>query len=77
MKLPIPKSINRKDFEMECKMSPNDILLKLNWDLIRDGRDTISKFKFLDFKKAFAFMTAIALIKLVTILNGIMFTIKL
>ena len=48
---------------MECKMSPNDILLKLsNWDLVRDGRDAISReFKFLDFKKAFAFMTAIAL----------------
>ena len=38
---------------MECKMSPNDILLKLtNWDLVRDGRDAISReFKFLDFKK--------------------------
>ena len=48
---------------MECKISPELVLKKLNsWKITSDERDAIIKeFAFSDFKNAFSFMTAIAL----------------
>ena len=48
---------------MECKLSLNEVLSKLNsWELTKDGREAVVKeFKFTDFKSAFSFMTSIAL----------------
>ena len=48
---------------MECKLSLNEVLSKLNsWESTKDGREAVVKeFKFVDFKNAFSFMTCIAL----------------
>ena len=48
---------------MECKLSLNEVLSKLNsWELTKDGREAVVKeFKFADFNNAFSFMTSIAL----------------
>ena len=48
---------------MECKLSLNEVLSKLNsWESTKDGREAVVKeFKFVDFKNAFSFMTSIAL----------------
>ena len=48
---------------MECKLSLNEVLSKLNsWELTKDGREAVVKeFKFSDFNNAFSFMTSIAL----------------
>ena len=48
---------------MACKMTSKDVLSKLNsWSIANDDREAVTKeFKFLDFKNAYAFMTAIAL----------------
>ena len=48
---------------MGCKMTPKDVLLKLNsWSMTDDNREAVTKeFKFLNFQNAYAFMTAIAL----------------
>ena len=48
---------------MECKLSLNEVLSKLNsWESTKDGREAVVKeFKFADFKNAFSFMTSIAL----------------
>lgn len=48
---------------MVCKMTPKDVLSKLNsWSMTDDNREAVTKeFKFLNFQNAYAFMTAIAL----------------
>ena len=48
---------------MECKLSLNEVVSKLNsWESTKDGREAVVKeFKFVDFKNAFSFMTCIAL----------------
>ena len=48
---------------MGCKMTPKDVLSKLNsWSMTDDNREAVTKeFKFLNFQNAYAFMTAIAL----------------
>ena len=48
---------------MECKLSLNEVLSKLNsWELTKDGREAVVKeFKFSDFNNAFSFMTSIAI----------------
>ena len=48
---------------MECKLSLNEVLSKLNsWESTKDGREAVVKeFKFTDFNNAFSFMTSIAL----------------
>ena len=48
---------------MGCKMTPKDVLSKLNsWSITDDNREAVTKeFKFLNFQNAYAFMTAIAL----------------
>ena len=48
---------------MACKISTKEVLLQLNsWSAENDKRDAITKeFKFSNFKKAFSFMTSIAL----------------
>ena len=48
---------------MGCKMTPKDVLSKLNsWSMTDDNREAVPKeFKFLNFQNAYAFMTAIAL----------------
>ena len=48
---------------MGCKLSLDEALSQLNsWELTKDGREAVFKeFKFTDFKRAFSFMTSIAL----------------
>ena len=48
---------------MVCKLSNEEVLTKLTkWELTEDNRDAIiRRFKFVDFKTAFSFMTNIAL----------------
>ena len=48
---------------MECKLSLNEVLSKLNsWESTKDGREAVVKeFKFSDFNNAFSFMTSIAI----------------
>ena len=48
---------------MGCKLSLDEALSQLNsWKLTKDGREAVFKeFKFTDFKRAFSFMTSIAL----------------
>ena len=48
---------------MACKISTKEVLLQLNsWSAENDKRDAITKeFKFSNFKKAFSFMTSIAM----------------
>ena len=48
---------------MGCKLSLEKVLLQLStWELTKDGREAVFKeFKFTDFKRAFSFMTSIAL----------------
>ena len=48
---------------MVCKLSNEEVLTKLTkWELTDDNRDAIiRRFKFVDFKTAFSFMTSVAL----------------
>ena len=48
---------------MGCKLSLNEVLSQLSsWEFTKDGREAVFKeFKFTDFKRAFSFMTSIAL----------------